>query len=149
MPRCRSSGAASIEAKSREEVPVPDSESTFVIAAVSVVLPWSMWPMVPTLRCGFVRSNFCFAMCPPSSLLLRALRLGDDLARDRLRRILVAVELHRESGATLRRRPQVGRVTEHRGKRDAGANRLRISPRLEPFDPAAARIEVSHDVAEV
>jgi hypothetical protein len=62
MPRCRSSGAASIEAKSREEVPVPDSESTFVIAAVSVVLPWSMWPMVPTLTCGFDRSNFCLAI---------------------------------------------------------------------------------------
>ena len=33
------------------------------MAAVSVVLPWSMWPIVPTLRCGFDRSNFCFAMC--------------------------------------------------------------------------------------
>ena len=33
-----------------------------MIAAVSVVLPWSMWPMVPTLTCGFVRSNFCLAM---------------------------------------------------------------------------------------
>jgi len=28
-----------------------------VIAAVSVVLPWSTWPMVPTLTCGLVRSN--------------------------------------------------------------------------------------------
>src|SRR4029079_2633773 len=100
--------------------------------------------MVPTLRCGFVRSNFCFAMCPPSSPLLRALRLRDDLARDRLRRILVAVELHRESGATLRRRPQVGRITEHRAKREEVRNRLLISLRLEPFDPASARIEVSH-----
>src|SRR4029450_2637130 len=105
--------------------------------------------MVPTLRGGFMRSNFCFAICPPSSPCLRALRLGHDLARDRLRRILVAVELHRECGATLRRRTQIGRITEHRGKRDAGANRLRISPWLEPFDPAAARVEISHDIAEV
>src|SRR5579883_2576363 len=34
------------------------------MAAVSVVLPWSMWPIVPTLTCGFLRSNFCLAICP-------------------------------------------------------------------------------------
>jgi hypothetical protein len=34
-----------------------------VIAAVSVVLPWSIWPIVPMLTCGFVRSNFFFATC--------------------------------------------------------------------------------------
>ena len=33
---------ASIDAKSRTAVPVPCSASTFVIAGVSVVLPWSM-----------------------------------------------------------------------------------------------------------
>jgi hypothetical protein len=33
-----------------------------VIAAVSVVLPWSMCPIVPTLTWGFVRSNFFFAI---------------------------------------------------------------------------------------
>jgi len=33
-----------------------------VIAAVNVVFPWSMCPIVPTLQCGFVRSNFCFAI---------------------------------------------------------------------------------------
>jgi len=38
------------------------SESTLVMAAVSVVLPWSMCPIVPTLTCGFVRSNFCLAI---------------------------------------------------------------------------------------
>ena len=35
--------------------------STLVIAAVSVVLPWSMCPMVPMLTCGLVRSNLAFA----------------------------------------------------------------------------------------
>ena len=59
MPRWRSSGALSIESKDATSVFVPDSASTFVIAAVSVVLPWSMWPIVPTLTCGLVRSNFC------------------------------------------------------------------------------------------
>jgi hypothetical protein len=33
-----------------------------VIAAVSVVFPWSTCPIVPTFTCGFVRSNFAFAM---------------------------------------------------------------------------------------
>jgi len=33
-----------------------------VIAAVSVVLPWSTWPIVPTFTWGFVRSNFSFAI---------------------------------------------------------------------------------------
>ena len=28
------------------------------MAAVSVVLPWSMWPIVPMFTCGLVRSNF-------------------------------------------------------------------------------------------
>jgi hypothetical protein len=32
--------------------------STAVIAAVRVVLPWSTWPMVPTLTCGLLRSKF-------------------------------------------------------------------------------------------
>ena len=36
--------------------------STVVIAAVSVVLPWSTWPIVPTFTCGLVRSNFPFAI---------------------------------------------------------------------------------------
>ena len=36
--------------------------STFVIAAVSVVLPWSTCPIVPTFRCGLFRTNFSLAM---------------------------------------------------------------------------------------
>src|SRR6185436_20409728 len=40
----------------------PLSADTLVRAAVRVVLPWSMWPMVPTLTCGLLRSNFSLAM---------------------------------------------------------------------------------------
>src|SRR3954454_18083289 len=107
MPRWRSSGAASIEAKSRAAVPVPFSDSTFVIAAVRVVFPWSMCPIVPTLRCGFVRSNFCFAISPP--VLLFTVR-RDDLGGDRLRHFLVTIELHRERRPALRVRAEVRRV---------------------------------------
>jgi hypothetical protein len=32
-----------------------------------VVLPWSMWPIVPTLTCGLVRSNCFFAIGFPSA----------------------------------------------------------------------------------
>ena len=62
MPRARSSGALSM-LRSRGRSASFLRARTFVIAAVSVVLPWSTWPMVPTLRCGFVLSNFAFAIC--------------------------------------------------------------------------------------
>src|SRR6201998_1048234 len=39
-------------------------DSTLVIAAVNVVLPWSMCPIVPTFTCGLLRSNFSFAISP-------------------------------------------------------------------------------------
>ena len=61
IPRSRSSGALSI-ASNAIAWPPNFSESTFVIAAVSVVFPWSTWPIVPTLTCGFVRWNCSFAM---------------------------------------------------------------------------------------
>src|SRR3954465_6766207 len=43
----------------------PLSDDTFVSAAVRVVLPWSMCPMVPTLTCGLVRVKTCLAMRLP------------------------------------------------------------------------------------
>src|SRR5579871_6652133 len=66
MPRARSSGALSMLSKLRN-CASPRKASTLVIAAVSVVLPWSTCPIVPTFTCGFVRSNFAFAIavCPP------------------------------------------------------------------------------------
>ena len=41
------------------------------MAAVRLVLPWSIWPIVPMLTCGLVRSNFFFATL---SVLLRNCR---------------------------------------------------------------------------
>jgi hypothetical protein len=40
-----------------------------VIAAVSVVLPWSTWPIVPTLTCGLVRSNLPLPFSTPTEEL--------------------------------------------------------------------------------
>src|SRR2546429_9100855 len=67
IPRARSSGALSIESNERYSAS-PFIASTFVIAAVSVVFPWSTCPIVPTFTCGFVRSNFALAMEPQKSL---------------------------------------------------------------------------------
>src|SRR5436305_1294072 len=62
MPRSRSSGALSIESKDRNLMFGLCFDSTLVIAAVKVVLPWSMCPIVPTFTCGLLRSNFSLAM---------------------------------------------------------------------------------------
>src|SRR5215472_15976185 len=62
MPRSFSSGALSIWSKAMYLLAALALASTLVMAAVSVVLPWSMCPIVPTFTCGFVRSNFFFAI---------------------------------------------------------------------------------------
>jgi hypothetical protein len=36
-------------------------------------LPWSTWPIVPMLQCGFVRSNFSFAIVAPVPLIFQYL----------------------------------------------------------------------------
>src|SRR3989440_11629617 len=62
MPRSRSSGALSIWSKAIYLLLALALASTLVMAAVRVVLPWSTCPIVPTFTCGFVRSNFFFAI---------------------------------------------------------------------------------------
>ena len=71
IPRSRSSGALSIESNARYSAS-PSQREVLVIAAVSVVLPWSTCPIVPTFTCGFVRSNFFFAMSGWTPVLLAA-----------------------------------------------------------------------------
>src|ERR1700747_3192063 len=97
-----------------------------VIAAVRVVLPWSTCPIVPTFTCGFVRSNFAFAMHPSSSdgLFLDAVSL--DALSLRLRQFGVVAELHRINGPALAHGPQRGRVAEHLGQRHARRHDLRV-----------------------
>src|SRR5687768_17563523 len=107
--------------------------------------------MVPTLTCGLVRSNFCFAICsyPPSSSLGLRLLAADDRLCDRGRHFFVAIELHRERRAALAHRAQVGRIAEHLGERNARLDRLRPTDRLELLDPATSTVQVTNDVAEV
>src|SRR4051794_35583807 len=70
MPRSRSSGALSIESKARYSA-LPFRARYLEIAAVRLVLPWSMWPIVPILTWGLVRSNFFLATRPSYSLTRR------------------------------------------------------------------------------
>src|SRR5436305_9176978 len=74
MPRSRSSGALSIESNERNLILGLCLLNTLVMAAVSVVLPWSIWPIVPTFTCGLLRSNFSFAIASPQSTLKRQLQ---------------------------------------------------------------------------
>src|SRR5438045_4964665 len=105
IPRSFSSGALSIESKARNSAP-PLSERVLVIAAVSVVLPWSMCPIVPTFTCGLVRSNFFFAIFFPR----RGLRPLPPL-RCALRSTLpIARGLSPPRGSNPRPRPYQGRA---------------------------------------
>src|SRR4249919_2669920 len=74
MPRAFSSGAASIASYALNSPP-KRSAPTFVNAAVSVVLPWSTWPIVPTFTWGLVRSNLPFAMALLDGLQWLAVRV--------------------------------------------------------------------------
>src|SRR2546426_11974676 len=78
----------------------PLSADTLVSAAVSVVLPWSIWPMVPTLACGFFLSNFALPIVLPP-----VTNLPDKARRERqLHRR--ARSIHRESAAAQAHIPQ-------------------------------------------
>src|SRR5882672_777223 len=121
IPRSRSSGALSIVSKARYSPP-PFRWRYFVIAAVRLVLPWSMWPIVPILTCGLVRSNFFLAIViAPWLLPLRGrldLRLLNELRGQAGRDLCVVTELHRRRRSTLGHAPQVRYVAEHLGERD-------------------------------
>src|SRR5438105_885824 len=64
IPRSFSSGALSIWSKGVKSA-IPFSDRTLVMAAVRVVLPWSMCPIVPMFTWGLFRSNFFLDMVVP------------------------------------------------------------------------------------
>src|SRR5262249_13342284 len=63
----------------------------------------------------------------PARSLLGPLNPGHDLFAHVLRRLLVAVEVHRVGGATLRARAQIGCVAEHLRERHARVDDLRAA----------------------
>src|SRR4051794_472077 len=125
---------------------------TLVMAAVRVVLPWSTWPMVPTLTCGFFRSNFSLDMAYLAGLAVQfrgetelgaagsvAPALGGELVADVGRNRCVVVELHAVDRAALGGAAQAGAVAEHLGQRDVGGDDLRSVARLHTINFSAAR----------
>src|SRR5580658_2105581 len=169
MPRSFSSFALSIWSKGVKGLTSGIlSWSTLVIAAVSVVLPWSMCPMVPMLTCGLVRWNLAFATgfsslfsinppgvnrgpygLGPNWLLLLASRLGDDLLGDAGRDLGVRIELHAVVRPALRAAAQVPHVAEHLRQRDERLDRPGPGSFLHGLDLAAAAVQVADDVAHV
>src|SRR6266568_4205837 len=77
MPRSFSSGALSIWSKATYLLMLLALADTLVSAAVRVVLPWSICPIVPTFTCGLLRSNFSLAMS--TILCLRDKQSGADV----------------------------------------------------------------------
>src|SRR5271170_5203780 len=105
IPRAFSSGALSMESNERNLFFGLCLASTLVMAAVNVVLPWSMCPMVPMFTCGLLRSNFSFAMDveSPASLFRHfSLNFRYDFFRDVLGNLFVLPEVHGETAAALR-----------------------------------------------
>src|SRR5258706_6768625 len=143
IPRSRSSGALSIESKARYSAS-PLSERYLVIAAVRLVLPWSMWPIVPMLTCGLVRSNFFLAIfdCAPLSPSVPLdLGLLDEFGGNRGGHLRVVRKLHRGRRTSLGHGPQVRHVPEHLRERHERAHDLGGPPRLHALARAPAAVE--------
>src|SRR5262245_53119549 len=139
MPRAFSSGAASIWSYALASPPNL-AASTDVIAAVSVVFPWSTCPIVPTFTCGLVRANFSLAI---QSILLH------DCVGDVLWHFDVLGEFHGEGGAALAHRAHIGRVAEHLGERHFRGDHLAGSRLFHAHDLATPAVEIADDVAVV
>src|SRR5215813_13873671 len=125
IPRAFSSGALSIWSYAFASPPY-FFDSTRVSAAVSVVLPWSTCPIVPTFTCGLVRSNFPFAMIVSFDALF-LVGTVDDRVGHALRRFGVVLKFHRVGRAPLRERAQRRRITEHLRERHFGLHQLDAS----------------------
>src|SRR5437870_3707228 len=142
IPRAFSSGALSIESNARYFTLGFAFDSTLVIAAVSVVFPWSMCPIVPTFMCGLDRSNFSLAIAPhivmsffqfpaPESkgAILSGygspLNSGYHLVLNISGRLFIPQEVHRIRRPPLRAGPQLGGVAEHFRQRHLGSDDLR------------------------
>src|SRR6516162_8150856 len=162
MPRSFSSFALSIASKGVKGLTSGIfSCSTRVIAAVSVVLPWSMCPMVPMLTCGLVRWNLAFAtgfsslVCDPpagwgrTDCWLLASRLGDDLLGDAGRDLGIGIELHAVVRPALRPAAQIPHVAEHFRQRDKCLDHPGPGSFFHGPDLAAAAVQVADDVAHV
>src|SRR6476619_6206008 len=146
MPRAFSSGALSIWSNAAASLRFGYlSCRTLVIAAVSVVFPWSMCPMVPMLTCGLVRSNLALATGFLSSWLRRwCVALGwAVLVLLAVRRDLGArVEHHGVARPPLGAAAQVTHVAEHLRERDQRLDDTGAGALVHRLDGSAPGVEV-------
>src|ERR1700674_3439521 len=98
--------------------------------------------MVPTLRCGFVRSNFFFATL--SSYLTSRRGAAADGLREVSRHFGVMTELHRVRCPPRGHGPKLGSVTEHLSERHVGLDVLGRSAAFHAKDVPATRGQVAH-----
>src|SRR6202158_5477184 len=103
--------------------------------------------MVPTLRCGFVRSNFFFAIV--SSYLTPRRSTAAHSFRQVSGQLCVVTELHRIGRPPRSHRPKFGSVTEHLSQRYAGLDVLRRAAPFHAKDVTAAGRQIPHHVTEV
>src|SRR5262245_14018930 len=135
------------------------------MAAVSDVLPWSTWPMVPMLQCGLVRSNFALAIfclfssnqipdAPPDAdapitTIFRLRQLCLDLFGNVGGHFVIMRELHRVLGPALGERAELVHIAEHVRERHLSLDDLGVAPGVGALDLAATAVEVADDVAEI
>src|SRR5580692_2736473 len=107
-----------------------------------------MWPIVPILMCGLLRSNFSFAILRSQTPLFRLLGYfsldpANDFLGQVLGHFLVPGEVHGETSAALRARTKIGRITEHFAQRDTGFDDLRSTLNCRTFETPAAGNQVA------
>src|ERR1700674_5276264 len=103
--------------------------------------------MVPTLRCGLVRSNFFFATA--SSYLTSRRGAAPNALREVSRHLCVMTEFHRIGRPPRGHRPKFGSVTEHLSEGHAGLYVLRRASTFHAQDVPATRRQVAHHVTEI
>ncbi|MPM90836.1 hypothetical protein SDC9_137958 [bioreactor metagenome] len=131
IPRSLSSGALSIMSNGVKSAP-PCLASVLVIAAVSVVLPWSIWPIVPMLRCGLFLTNFSFAISvlPPLdiSCLLDSLLYFKKFFSYAFWYFVIMMKSHCVRSPSGCLAPEIRCVTEHLCKRNKSFDYPGVSP---------------------
>src|SRR5260370_15496743 len=161
IPRSRSSGALSIESNARTATVGLSVDSPLVMAAVSVVLPWSMCPIVPMFTCGLLRSNFSFAISSSAPqikihsnlvnarCLLFAPVLLNDFFRQRRGQLRIMRKVHRERRAALRAAAQIRGVTEPLRQRNFHPNDIAPRAIFSALNGGTPGIQVAEDSGHV
>src|SRR5690606_19466884 len=145
----RSSGALSIWSNALTSPPQVSAQ-TRVSAAVSVVLPWSTWPIVPTFTCNLLRSNFSFDTVSTSQKINALLAFVDNGLGDVIGRFRILHELHGERSTALGHGTQLRGISKHFRQGNFGSYLFRTTVHVvHTLQHTTATVKVAHDVAHV